>query len=161
MKIEKIVKALVMDVDGTLTDGKIHICSNGELFKSFSVNDGYGIHTLLPQFNIVPIIITGRISKIVEQRAKELEITHFYQGINNKSDCLREVISHIGITFEQTACIGDDLNDISMIKLCGVKGCPANAVKEVREVCDYICKTSGGHGAVREFIEWLIYKDGD
>lgn len=147
-----------MDVDGTLTDGKIHISSVGETFKSFDVKDGYAIHDILPQYGIVPIIITGRSSRIVEQRALELGITELYQGINDKIGCLKQVINKYNCLRQSAAYIGDDLPDLSAMSYCGISGCPADAVKEVREVCNYVCRSVGGSGAVREFIEWIISK---
>lgn len=145
-----------MDVDGTLTDGKIYMGGNGEVVKAFDIKDGFGIHDILPQHEITPIIITGRTSAIVERRAEELGIRHLYQGIRDKAACLRTIASKHNIPFEQMACIGDDQNDLPMMELCGLSGCPGDAVQAVKDKCDYICVYSGGHGAVREFIEWLI-----
>ena len=78
------IKYLIIDVDGTLTDGKIYISNNGECFKVFDIKDGYGIHDILLPFGIMPIVITGRASRIVENRCRELEITELYQGVKNK-----------------------------------------------------------------------------
>lgn len=150
------IKLFVMDVDGTLTDGQIHISAGGELFKSFNIKDGYGIRDILPKYGVEPVIITGRQSTIVERRAEELDIKHLYQGVKDKVSCLRELAATLDIPLSQIACIGDDLNDFPMIELCGVTGCPVDAVQEVKDRCDYICTASGGHGAVREFINWLI-----
>lgn len=150
------IRMLVMDVDGTLTDGQIHISAQGELFKSFSVRDGYGIRNLLLPKGIVPVVITGRESSIVENRCKELGIQHLYQGISQKDDCLRRIAHELAIPLEQAACIGDDENDLPMIVACGVSGCPADAVRAVKERCQFISGYPGGHGAVREFIEWLL-----
>lgn len=150
------VKLFIMDVDGTLTDGKIYIGSGGEIMKAFDVKDGYGIHNILPQYGIIPIIVTGRTSAIVEYRAKELGIRHLYQGVTDKAKCIRNISVALNASFEQMACIGDDLNDLPMMELCGVSGCPEDAVQAVKDKCDYICIHSGGNGAVREFIEWLI-----
>lgn len=150
-----------MDVDGTLTDGKIHISSDGELFKSFHAKDGYGIHDILPMYKITPVIITGRTSAIVERRAKELEIKYLYQNVKDKAVCLQDIVSSMGVSLEETACIGDDINDLPMLRLCSVKGCPSDAASEVKDACDYVCKTPGGHGAVREFVEWMIRTDKD
>ena len=86
------IKLFVMDVDGTLTDGKINIGPEGEIFKSFNIRDGYGVNEILPAHNIIPAIITGRISKIVENRAKELHITELYQGKHNKLDTLKDLM---------------------------------------------------------------------
>ena len=152
---KKNVRVLIMDVDGTLTDGKIHISAQGELFKSFDVKDGYSISITLPQHKIIPVIITGRTSTIVEHRAKELGIKYLYQGIKDKRECVQMVSSELGIPLEQMACIGDDLNDLVMMELCGVRGCPSNAVNEVKKIADYIAASEGGRGAVREFVDWL------
>lgn len=149
------IKLLVMDVDGTLTNGKIHISSNGEIFKSFDVKDGYGIVNILPKLNIKPVIITGRISDIVSIRAKELGIKYCYQGISNKKEKLLELLYNLNIPHKEVAYIGDDLNDLEIMNICGLKSCPADAVSEIKQICDYICKSSGGHGAVREFIDWI------
>lgn len=150
------IKLFVMDVDGTLTDGKIYIGPNGECFKAFDVKDGFGIHEILPEYGITPMIITGRTSPIVEVRAMEIGIDGFYQGVRDKAQCLRDIAQSHNILLSQIACIGDDLNDLPMMKLCGLKGCPTDAVEEVQAICDYVCNASGGHGAVREFIEWIV-----
>lgn len=152
------VQILIMDVDGTLTDGKIYMGSDGEVMKAFDVKDGYGIRNILPQYGIIPIIITGRTSAIVEHRAKELRICHLYQEITDKSKCIQDISMALNIPLERMACIGDDLNDLPMMQICAVSGCPSDAVQAVKEKCDYICTRSGGHGAVREFIEWIVYQ---
>lgn len=150
------VKLLVLDVDGTLTDGQINVGPSGELFKSFDVKDGYGITHLLPEHGIVPVIITGRVSSIVENRARELGIEHLYQGVADKAACLWAAAEKLGVPLEQAACMGDDLNDLPMMELCRFTACPGDAVQEVKERCGYICAALGGHGAVREFVDWLI-----
>lgn len=147
---------LVLDVDGTLTDGKINMGPSGEQFKSFDVKDGYGIKLLLPEHEIIPVIITGRVSAIVENRARELGVEHLYQGVEDKAACLRKVAQGLGIPLEQAACMGDDLNDLPMMELCGFAACPSDAVRIVKERCGYVCSAAGGHGAVREFVEWLV-----
>ena len=146
-----------MDVDGTLTDGQLHISSQGEIFKSFSVKDGYGIHHILPRYNIVPIIITGRKSEIIIRRCEELNINLLYQGVDDKAACLRKIASIYGWDLNGIACIGDDENDLSMMRICGINGCPADAVDVVKKNCQYVCRKCGGDGAVREFIEWMIH----
>ena len=149
------VKLLFMDVDGTLTDGKIYMGQDGEVMKAFDIKDGYAIHELLPQYGITPVIITGRISKIVENRAKELGIEELYQGRHEKTDTMMQVVEQHGCAMEETAYIGDDVLDLPCMELCGVCACPADAVEEVRKAVDYVCHAPGGCGAVREFIEWL------
>jgi 3-deoxy-D-manno-octulosonate 8-phosphate phosphatase (KDO 8-P phosphatase) len=150
------IKLLVMDVDGTLTDGKINMGPDGELFKSFNIKDGYAINEMLPEHGIVPAIITGRTSKIVENRARELHITELHQGKHDKLDTLKALMSKYGCTRENVAYIGDDILDIVCMKECGVVGCPADACEQVKSLAHFISTAKGGDGAVREFVEYVI-----
>lgn len=152
----KTVKCLVMDVDGTLSDGQVYIGCGGELIKSFNIKDGYGIKNILPQYNIIPVIITGRRSEILSVRAQELEISEVYQDIADKSHTLRTIMNRLNLSSDDVAYIGDDLNDLACMKMCGVRGCPADAHSEVKKAANYICSLPGGRGCVREFIEYII-----
>ena len=149
------IKMLVMDVDGTLTDGKIYIGENGEVMKAFNVKDGYGI-VMAKKQGILPVIITGRKSKIVKERAKELGIEELYQGIEDKVEVLKEVAERKKILLEEIAYIGDDLNDLDCIKICGLTAAPNDAVCDVVKFVNYTCKCNGGNGAVREFIDYIL-----
>lgn len=152
----KKIKFLIMDVDGTLTDGKIYMGPNGEVAKAFNIKDGCGIHDILIPSGIVPVIITGRQSEIVVNRCKELGIEQIYQGIKDKAEQLRMLSSN----FSTMAYIGDDINDLSCMNLIknagGIIGCPKDAVQEVIDIADYVTTFTGGNGAVREFIEWIL-----
>lgn len=154
------VSFLIMDVDGTLTDGKIYMGENGEVMKAFSIKDGYAISSLLKQVHIIPVIITGRTSKIVENRCRELNITEVYQGVADKTAQLQKLCKRYGVCEENVSFIGDDLNDYACMKYLksrgGLVGCPADAVGEIQEIADFISTKKGGYGAVRDFIEWLI-----
>lgn len=158
----KNIKLLFMDVDGTLTDGKLYIGNAGELCKAFSVKDGCGIHDILPKYGIVPVIITARKSEIVQRRCDELKIEKVYQECRNKRQKMVDVAAEYGIVanvqgiLEGTAYIGDDILDLQCMEIAQFNGCPADAVKEVIEKVDFVSKHSGGDGAVREFIEWLV-----
>lgn len=145
-----------MDVDGTLTDGHIYISSEGEMMKAFHVQDGYAIANMLPAEGITPVIITGRSSEIVKKRAAELKIRHLHQGIGDKLSKLKEIASVLGVTAEEIAYIGDDVNDLDCIRWCGYTACPADAVPEVITAVDYVCKRDGGRGAVRELIDFIV-----
>ena len=149
------IKMLVMDVDGTLTDGKIYIGENGEIMKAFNVKDGYGIVSARKQ-GIVPVIITGRQSKIVEERAKELGIEELYQGVGDKVEVLKMIADKYEVSLDKVAYIGDDLNDLGCIEVCGLTGCPDDAIREVVDNVDYVCKCDGGCGAVREFVDYIL-----
>lgn len=152
----KQIKALVMDVDGTLTDGGIYMGISGEMMKRFDVRDGYAIKHRLPQYHIIPIIMTGRESDIVRNRCKELDIQYVIQNSRDKLKDLIEILQKEKILLEEVAFIGDDWNDMECMKAVGLKACPADAIKEIQENADYITECFGGYGAVREFIDWII-----
>lgn len=158
----KSVKLFIMDVDGTLTDGKIHIGQNGEIFKSFSVKDGHGINGILKKNGVIPVILTARASAIVENRAKELEVTEVHQGCQDKKSKLLEIAERYGIVpnkegiLQEVAYVGDDIPDLNCMEICKFRGCPKDAVDEIKAVCEFVSSKNGGEGAVREFIEWLI-----
>lgn len=150
-----------MDVDGTLTDGKLYIGNTGEIMKAFSIKDGCGIRDILPKFDIVPVIITARKSEIVKNRCEELGISYLYQGCRNKKEKLMELAEIFGKKMNDGkihdfAYIGDDLLDIDCINICEISGCPVDACDEVKKRCSFISRFKGGDGAVREFIEWLV-----
>ena len=108
---------------------------------------------MLPKMGIIPVIITGRKSKIVKNRAKELGITELYQKVGDKLAQLKKVAEKYNASPEEIAYIGDDLNDLACIEFCGVTACPADAVEEVKRRVTYVCKVNGGEGTVREFCD--------
>lgn len=150
------IKMLVLDVDGTLTDGKIYVGEHGEVFKAFNVKDGYRLINL-EKFKITPVVITGKTSQILEKRAAELKIKEVYQGIEDKLMVLNDVIQKYGLSYENVAYIGDDVNDLDCMKVSYLSACPADAIDEVMQEVDYVCKASGGNGAVRELIDLIIF----
>ena len=147
-----------MDVDGTLTDGRIYIGADGEVMKAFDVKDGYGI-VQLKNIGVLPVIITGRKSPIVERRAGELGISELHQGINNKLEKLKEIAEKYDIKAEEIAYIGDDLNDLECINYCALTACPQDAMEEIKSSVSCVCKKCGGRGAVREFIDKEIIRN--
>lgn len=151
----KTIRLLVLDVDGTLTDGKVYMGPTGEAMKSFDIKDGYGIANLLPAIGVIPIIITGRESDILLKRCQELKISEAYQGIMDKTVKLQVVMDKFGVSAEQVAYMGDDLNDLPSMCLCGLTAAPADAVDEVKNSVDFVSTKNGGAGAVREFVEYL------
>lgn len=146
---------LVMDVDGTLTDGKIYMSASGEAFKAFNIKDGYTIYTL-DKLGIIPVIITGRESQIVARRAEELKIKECYQGVSDKLAKLQEVAAKYSITMNEIAYIGDDYNDVTCMEACGFTGCPQDAEGDIKPKVDYVCQTKSGEGALREFVKQII-----
>lgn len=154
------IKLMVMDVDGTLTDGKIYMGMNGEMMKAFNIKDGCGIHDILVPSGIKPVIITGRSSDILKNRCREIGIDLLFQGIKDKMSKLEEVLIDLNCTLSEVAYIGDDINDLACMKNIksagGIIGCPRDAVESVKEVSDYISMRDGGSGAVRDFIEYIV-----
>lgn len=148
-------KLFAMDVDGTLTDGKIYMSAQGELFKVFDIRDGYAIKQLLPKLGIKSAIITGRRSDIVKKRAAELKVDYLYQGVINKRECIDEIISKMGILSEAVIYIGDDMSDIEVIKAVGLGCCVANSMPDVKAAAKYVTSASGGAGAIREVVELI------
>ena len=156
------MRLVIFDVDGTLTDGKIYMGVNGEVMKAFDIKDGCAIHDIMPMYGITPVVITARNSQIVENRCKELGIVHIYQGIRDKESALRDIamrfdeLENDNGVYEGIAYMGDDLIDIPIMKKCGIKACPKDATQQVVDMCDFVSNKNGGDGAVREFVEWLV-----
>ena len=149
------IKLIVLDVDGCLSDGKLTYAADGIESKSFNVKDGLGITTWIKMGNQVAII-TGRNSTIVEKRAKELGIQHLHQGIREKDRVLNEIINSLNLKPYEVGAIGDDLNDYNMLRLVGRSFTPKDGVKEIREIVDTVVSCNGGSGAVREMIDILV-----
>jgi 3-deoxy-D-manno-octulosonate 8-phosphate phosphatase (KDO 8-P phosphatase) len=158
-EVRKTIKIIAMDVDGTLTDGRIYVGGSGETMKAFSVKDGLGIEKAKGR-GLIPVVITGRCSDIVARRMFELGVGEVYQGVRDKTEVLRQVADRYGSGVDSAAFIGDDENDMDAIRICGLSACPADAAASVKNVVDYVCKTDGGKGAVREFIEYIIAMSG-
>lgn len=153
------IDLLVFDVDGCLTNGQITYTEDGSEVKSFSVKDGLAISSWI-RLGKKAAIITGRRSKIVERRAKELGITYLFQGVKNKLEVLEEICKTEKLDFSQVAAIGDDLNDYTMLKAVGKSFTPADGSEYICRLCDVILYSTGGNGAVREMIESIIKDDG-
>ena len=153
------IELIVLDVDGTMTDSRISYSSTGDEIKSFNVKDGLAIASWRKLGKQVAII-TGRKSDIVARRAKELNIEHFYQAIENKKEVLEELLLKLDLTMESVATIGDDLNDLQMIKASKISFVPRDASIYVEREATVILTKKGGDGAVREMIEYLIIKEG-
>ena len=149
------IKLIILDVDGCLSDGKITYSEDGVESKNFNIKDGLGISTWVKIGNQVAII-TGRNSKIVQKRADELGIQHVFQGIKDKDRVLQELVNSLGLGFEEVGAIGDDLNDFNMLRLVGRSFTPKNGVKEIKNIVNTILSFDGGDGAVREMIDTLI-----
>ena len=149
------IKLIILDVDGCLSDGKLIYSADAIESKSFNVKDGLGISTWV-KLGLHVAIITGRNSKIVQKRADELGIQHVFQGIKDKDRVLKELVDSLDLKFYEVGAIGDDLNDYNMLKLVGRSFTPNDGVKEIKEIVDTTLTCSGGNGAVREMIDTLV-----
>ena len=154
------IKLLVLDVDGCLSDGKLIYSSEGSESKNFNVKDGLGISTWNKLGHNVAII-TGRNSKIVQRRAEELGIKYLYQGIKNKDIILKELMIELGLESHEVAAIGDDLNDYNMLNLVGRSFTPSDGVKEIKAIVNTVLSKNGGDGAVREMIDIIVNENNE
>jgi len=152
------IELIVLDVDGTMTNSQITYSENGDEIKSFNVKDGLAIASWRRLGKQVAII-TGRRSLIVQRRAKELKIEHYYQGVSDKKKVLDELLEKLDLSMQNVAVIGDDLNDLGMLKSAAISFVPRDASSYVEKIADVILGKKGGDGAVREMIEYLIKKE--
>lgn len=149
------IRLFAMDVDGTLTDGKIYISNEGEAMKAFSPKDGLGIK-LLKKHGIMPAIITGRTSDIVKNRCKEIGIELLYQGIRDKASVLRQLMDQYGLAPEQVAYIGDDMNDLGAMETAGITFAPRDCAEQLIPYIDFILTKKAGESPVREAIDRIL-----
>jgi len=148
------IRLILLDVDGTLTDGQLIFGPGGETYKSFNVKDGLGIH-LIQKDGIQVGLISGRQSQVVEDRARELEIFHIWQSVRDKLGLFYKILKDFDLKAEEVAFMGDDLNDLPLLKEAGFSAATGDAVQVVRDAVDYVAGKDGGRGAVREFIDFI------
>ena len=150
------VKLLALDVDGVLTDGSITYTDDGKEMKTFNAKDGQGI-AMLTKLGIKVAIITARTSTIVQKRANDLGIQYVFQGAKNKLEKIEYLKSTLNIKNEEIAYMGDDLPDIPVLNIVGIKACPNDAVEDVKRICNFKSAKNGGRGAVRELTDLIYY----
>lgn len=150
------IKLLLTDCDGVLTDAGVYYGDNGEHLKKFSMRDGMGVERLRKYAGIETGIITGELSASVTKRADKLNIAELHLGAKNKPAVFNEIINRLGLQPHEVAYIGDDYNDLEVMKLAAITACPADALPGVKAQVDLVCELKGGEGCFREFAEWLI-----
>ena len=155
----KTVKALLLDVDGVLTDGGLYFAETGETTKRFNTLDGHGLK-LLQRAGIQPVIITGRDSAALRLRLQALQIEHAHFGVEDKHSAALDSLRALGLTWSQTAAIGDDWPDLPMLMPCALSCAPPQAHAEVLSRVDHVTQTQGGQGAVREVCDLLLQASG-
>lgn len=153
------VKAAIFDVDGVLTDGRLFIGEQGELFKAFSSLDGHGLK-LLAQGGITPLVITGRDSPAVRRRVADLGLTHAIYGVQDKLAAAETLLRQLSLDWADTATMGDDWPDLPLLTRSAFACAPANAHAEVRAVVHHVTAARGGDGAAREFCDLLLMATG-
>jgi len=151
----KHLKLLMLDVDGVLTDGKIIYNDRGEELKAFDVRDGHGIK-LLMRSGVKVVLITGRKSRVVVHRARDLGITQVYQKVTNKVEVYEKILRQKKLVDREVGFVGDDLVDIPVLRRAGFSATVSDAIPEVKKIVDYITTKRGGEGAVREICELLL-----
>ena len=149
------IKLLLLDVDGVLTDGKIVYTDSGEQIKAFDVKDGHGLK-LLMRSGVEVVLITGRESKVVLHRARDLGIQEVYQKITNKIEIYEKILKEKNLEDIHVGFVGDDLIDIPVLRRVGFSAAVEDAIPEVKEIVDYVTSKKGGEGAVREVCELLL-----
>jgi 3-deoxy-D-manno-octulosonate 8-phosphate phosphatase (KDO 8-P phosphatase) len=153
------VRLLALDVDGTMTDGTLYIGPDAEAMKGFSVRDGFGL-ALLREAGLRIAIVTARKSSIVATRAAELRFDALMQGAADKGEALRALAAEFGITLDEIAYMGDDWPDLPALAIAGLAAAPADAAEPVLTAAHWVASRPAGHGAVREFAEWLLESRG-
>jgi 3-deoxy-D-manno-octulosonate 8-phosphate phosphatase (KDO 8-P phosphatase) len=153
------IRWAIFDVDGVLTDGRIHVTEQGETFKSFSALDGHGLK-LLAQNGITPVIITGRDSPAVRRRVADLGLIHAAYGVADKALAAQSFMQLLGLGWDSLAAMGDDWPDLPLLTRAAFSCAPANAHVEVRAVVHHVTEASGGHGAARECCDLLLMAAG-
>ncbi len=149
------IRLFATDVDGVLTDAGMYYSESGDEWKKFHTRDGMGIK-LLQKAGLITAIITQESTKMVMRRAQKLTIPEVHQGAYDKLTVLNDLIARYGLTMEQVAYIGDDVNDLQALGAVGFSACPADGIPQVQQTVRYICKKKGGEGAVREIADLIL-----
>lgn len=151
------IKLVITDVDGVLTDGGMYYTNKGDVMKRFFVRDGMGV-TLLRKNNIPTIIITKEETEMTRQWAKKMRVAELYEGVIQKELILEKICKKFKVKPDQVAYIGDDVNDLGLLKIVGLAVVPNDAINEAKKICHYKCKTNSGHGAFRELADLILSK---
>lgn len=149
------IKLFAMDVDGVLTDGGMYYSEQGEMLKRFNTRDGMGIE-LLRKSGIIPVIITQEESKIVLKRAEKLKVEEVHVGIGDKLRVIKELAQKYNLSLDEVAYIGDDVNDLAILRKVGLSFAPNDAIPEVKQIVHQVLSRKGGEGVVREAVNFIL-----
>jgi YrbI family 3-deoxy-D-manno-octulosonate 8-phosphate phosphatase len=159
IRVLKQVRLFATDVDGVLTDAGMYYAESGDEWKKFNTRDGMGLK-LLQRAGIVTAFVTMEDTKMVARRAAKLGIPELHQGARDKLSVLRDMAARHGLTLEEIAYIGDDVNDLEALRAVGFSAAPADGMPPVLNVVDYVCRKKGGEGAVRELVDMILAAQG-
>ena len=151
----KNIRLIITDVDGVLTDGGRYYSISGEKLKKFHVRDGMGVNLLL-RCDIKTVILTKERSEIVKKWSKDMNVSKIFMGISNKESLLLKICRVFDLRKEEIAFIGDDVNDIEIMKKVGFSATPKDGIRLAQQTAKYICKQEGGKGAFREFADLIL-----
>ena len=149
------IKVVLTDVDGVLTDSGMYYSNKGDIMKKFHTRDGMGV-TLLRKNNIPSVIVTKEKNEIIKQWSKKMKIDKLLMGVIKKEAVLEKICKDYGIKSSEICYIGDDVNDLELLKLVGLSATPLDGIIEAQKICDYICKNNGGNGVFREIANMII-----
>ena len=150
------IRLLLTDCDGVLTDGGVYYSAQGEEMKRFSLRDGMGVERLRNLAHVETGLITGENSDIVLRRTEKLGIREYHPGVRDKASKLKEILKSKNLDANEVAYIGDDSNDLEIMKLVGLSACPADAMPVIIEIAGIVTENKGGFGALRDFAEIII-----
>lgn len=148
-------RMLILDCDGTLTDGSIIYSDNGAETKAFSAKDGLGLR-LAALAGMEIAVVTGRASDLLVRRCADLHIRHLFQKVHNKLDVCTALLKQMGIDWSETAVMGDDWNDYPILRKAGLSGLPADGTDDMKALVHYVSTSNGGQGAVRDFVDHIL-----
>jgi len=151
----KHIRLFATDVDGVLTDAGMYYSESGEELKKFNTRDGMGIK-LLQKAGLITALVTQERTKLVARRGEKLMIPEVHQGVMDKLSLVREMAERHGLSMDQVAYMGDDINDLSTLQAVGFSATPADGLPQVLAAVDYVCTKKGGEGAVREIVEMIL-----
>jgi len=151
----KSIKLVISDVDGVLTDGGMYFSEKGEVLKKFNTKDGMAVELLLKN-RIKTVLMTKENSEIVKKRGKKIKVALSYLGIKRKEEKLKKICEKFCVTPSEIAYIGDDINDLGIIKKVGFSASPSDGIQEIINNVDYVCKLKGGQGVLREVTEIIL-----
>ena len=151
----KNIKILLTDVDCVLTDGGMYYTSNGDFMKKFHTRDGMGV-TLLSKNKVSTIVITKEKTKMARNWAKKMNIKRIYDGVQRKEMIIEKICKEYKVSLDEVSYIGDDVNDLELLKKVGFSAAPNDSIEQVKKIVDYVCEKNGGEGVFREVADLII-----